>query len=644
MKLISACLFLALTAQAQTNPLPPLAPADVLTRSYPADTSAEAVVLHDYGRAYLDKADDGSYQVNYTRHTRIKILKKSGYDRATVKVVFYRQHAGQEESVRDVEGRTHNADGTGGIQYVGLGTKDVFEEKLGEGYFVKRFTLPDVREGSVVEFSYRIVSDFVFKIRDYDFQRDIPVRRSDYELSLPPNFEYRVLFQGFESLVVDESQPTLGQGVRYHWAMQNLPALHEEPYLTNAGDYVAKVRFELVRVSLPGQSPRTFSQKWEDLDRTLLTDETFGGALNRTNFLSDLGQSLARQFPDTLARINAVHEHLKRHLTWNGEHRIWTETSLKTAYERRTGNAGELNLTLVGLLREAGLEAHPVVLSTRAHGKIPTDYPLLSWFNHVVALTRAGGRDLLLDATSPLLPPDMLPFDCLNETGRLIHLRRPRWVSLRPRQRASSVHTLALTLKADGSLSGTAETALGGYEALRRRTQVQAEGWPAFLQKSLPAQFPDYTLSEARVENADSLHRLLLLRCGLKNEGSGQETVGRFYLTPLLLGAQRENPFKSPTRKFPVDFGAPLEETCLVTFTLPEGYAVEEAPKTLSLTLPNNDGRFMFSTTQTGNQLVINSRLTLRKTIFTGEEYPTLRAFFDKIVAKHAEQVVLKKE
>ncbi|MBC7891199.1 MAG: DUF3857 domain-containing protein, partial [Sphingobacteriaceae bacterium] len=634
----------ALTAQAQTTPLAPLDPADVLTRTYSADTSAEAVVLNDYGRAYLDKGEDGRYQVNYTRHTRIKILKKPGYNQATVNVYFRRQRAGEEESVRDVEGRTHNANGSGGVQSASLGMKDVFEEKLGEGYFVKRFTLPDVHEGSVVEFSYRLVSDFVFNIRDYDFQRDIPVRRSDYELSLPPGFEYRVLFQGFESLVVDESQRNLNDGVRYHWAMQNLPALREEPYLTNAGDYVAKVRFELVRVSLPGQSPRTFSQKWEDLDRTLLSDENFGGALNRTNFLTDLGKSLAQQFPDTLARINAVHEHLKRHLTWNGQHRIWTETSLKNAYERRTGNAGEVNLTLVGLLREAGLEAHPVVLSTRAHGKIPTDYPLLSWFNHVVALTRVGGRDLLLDATSPLLPPDMLPLDCLNETGRLIHIRRPRWVSLRPRQRSTLVHTLAFTIKPNGSLSGTVETALGGYQALRRRTDVQAEGWPAFLLKGLPAQFPDFTLSEARVENADSLHRLLVVRCSLKNEGSEHETVGRFYLTPLLLGAQHENPFKSPTRKFPVDFGAPIEETCLVTYTLPEGYAVEEAPKPVSLALPNNDGRFMFSTTQTGNQLVINSRLTLRKTSFTGDEYPTLRAFFDKIVAKHAEKVVLKRE
>ncbi len=643
MKFLFPYFLLTTTALAQM-PAAPVNPADVLARTYPADTTAEAVVLSDFGETHLDKDDgDGAYRVQYFRRTRIKILKKSGYDWATVVVPFFRRDVNYQERLCNVRGQTYNADASGAIQTTALVEKDVFEEKTGDLLYQKRFTLPNVREGSVVEFSYLLTSDNVFSLRDWRFQRQIPIRRSEYHLSLSPNFQYRVMFLGELPLVTDRSAPTVGGGVRYEWAVEAAPSFREEPFMTTSDDYLARIRFELISYTLPGHAPRAFSKTWEDFDKTLLTDEDFGGVLNRTRFLKDAGETLRRQYPDTLARLTAVHDLVKSLVSWNGQHTLWAKTGLKTVFERKTGNAAEINLLLVGLLREAGLEAHPVILSTRDHGQVPQDFPLIAWFNHVSALVPVGGRDVLLDATSPLLTVDMLPADCLNGSGRLIHLRRPRWVSLTPRQRQSTVHILQLALQPDGSLSGTAETTHAGYAALLRRTEVFAQGMQAFLQKELPRAYPACTLSQPAVENADSLTAPLVTRCGLQSTELVQQAGNRLYLTPLLTTARRENPFKSPTRTFPVDFGSALEETSLVTYTLPAGFALEEAPKTAAFALPNNDGRFTFSVSVNDNQLQVTSRLVLRKTVFTGGEYPTLRAFFDKIVAKHAEQVVLKK-
>jgi hypothetical protein len=623
-----------------------VAPADIQSRAYAPDTTAEAVILDDFGETFLEEDEHRGYRVAYRRLTHIKILKKSGYSWASVSVPMYRAGTNQQETIREVRGRTYNANPGGGATTVDLTEKEVFEENLGDGWFAAKFTLPDVREGSVIEYSYVVLSDFVFRLNDWAFQHEIPVRRSEHHLALSPNFQYRVIFNGPVALSLDRSSPGLNGGIRYEWAMDNVPPLREEPYMTALNDYRARIRFELTGTTLPGQGPRSYSKTWEDLDKTLLTEAEFGQALNRTGFLKDLGQQLKTGYPDTLARLTAAHDLVKTLMTWNGKHTIWAGSALKTAYERKTGSAAEINLLLVGLLREAGLDAQPVVLSTRRHGLVPQNYPLLTWFNHVVALVTAGGRDVLLDATSPLLAADMLPAECLNGTGRLIHLRRPRWVSLAPRQRQVTVHTLALTLKPDGSLSGTAETSHSGYAGLQRRTEVFTKGVSAFLQKDLPRAYPSCTLSLPAVDNADSVGKSLVTRCTLESTELVQTAGNRLYLTPLLSTARRENPFKSPKRAFPVDFGAALEETSLISFAVPEGYVVEELPKSLGIALPNDGGRYTFSVLQslTDNKLRVTSRLVLRKTVFTPDEYGALREFFDKIVAKQAEQVVLKKQ
>lgn len=635
---------LAFDALAQAAQLSPLNPADVLARSYPADTTADAVVLDDFGEAHLDKDDDdGAYRVRYFRRTRLKILKPSAYNRANVEVAFYRRDVNAQERVSDVRGVTHNADAQGVVQTTALADKDIFEENVGNNWYRKRFTLPNVRVGSVVEFSYLLTSDFVYNLRDWRFQRDIPTRRSEYRLSLTPNFQYRVMFMGDVPLVVDRSQPTSGGGVRYEWAVENAPAFREEPYMTCADDYIARIRLELMGYALPNQERRVLSKTWEDLDKTFLTDEDLGGALNRTGFLKDLGEALRAQYPDTLARLAAAHALVKTRMAYNGDRTIWTKTGLKTAYERKAGNSAEINLLLIGLLREAGLEAHPLVLSTRDHGAVPQDFPLRVWFNHVAALTTVDGRDVLLDATSPLLTVDMLPADCLNGSGRLLHLRRARWVSLAPRQRQTTLRTLRLDLQPDGSLSGTAEVSQSGYAGVEGRTSVLKQGLDAYRKTGAGALFPGFAVSEVAVQDLDSVGKALVTRCALRAADLVPQAGERLYLTPLLGTARRENPFKSPARSYPVDFGSALEETHIAVYTLPAGYAVEALPKSAALTLPGNDGRFTYAVSVQENQLQVTSRLSLRKTVFTGGEYPTLRSFFDKIVAKQAEQVVLKK-
>ncbi|QNE38381.1 DUF3858 domain-containing protein [Hymenobacter sp. NBH84] len=105
-----------------------------------------------------------------------------------------------------------------------------------------------------------------------------------------------------------------------------------------------------------------------------------------------------------------------------------------------------------------------------------------------------------------------------------------------------------------------------------------------------------------------------------------------------------KNPFPHEDRRFPVDFGALTDEVNQVTLTLPAGYVVEEMPKPIVVELPDNGGRFLYSISPGENSLQIISRLNLRKAVYSAEEYAALRDFYSRLMAKQAEQIVLKKK
>ncbi|RAJ97837.1 uncharacterized protein DUF3857 [Larkinella arboricola] len=634
--------FISFYAVCQTDKFGHVDPEDLKMKVYPADSSADAVVLSDIGKSYITQNDTRGYYVYYERHVRVKILKKSAFEQATVIIPFHNIRVDLQEQVSGIEGITYNLSPDGSFTTDRLTKDAIFEERRTENIYVKRFTLPNVREGSIIEFKYTITSDFVFELREWDFQKEIPVRWSQYDLTLIPGFEYRILFQGFEALAVDKSE-RLGNDIHYRWVMKNLSALREEDFMATPDNYRAKVWFELIRTSLPHQvGPQSYAKKWEDLDKFLLGDSQFGLAVNRTGFLKEVASSLQKQSTDTLQRVTAAYKFIRQVMTWNRQRGIWAKNSLKNAFETKTGNVAELNLMLVGLLREMGLEAYPVILSTKQNGLLSKEYPLLTRFDYVVAAVPWQGKDLLLDACESGLKAGVLPVRCLNGEGRLVHSRRPRWIPLTPTEKRREAGQFMLAVSKDAQLDGTISITHSGYAAADSRQHLHEVSLEKFRQ-AVKSRNPDWQWSELNVQNADSSDLPLTIKGTVTVSEAVSRIENRLFLRPLPISDLMQNPFKAPERRFPVDMGVPIEKSYAAIYTLPEGYVVEEVPKNVALVLPGNAGRFTFMTQMNGNSLQVVSRLTFNKAVFNPDEYGTLREFYSQVIAKHAEQVVLKK-
>jgi hypothetical protein len=93
-----------------------------------------------------------------------------------------------------------------------------------------------------------------------------------------------------------------------------------------------------------------------------------------------------------------------------------------------------------------------------------------------------------------------------------------------------------------------------------------------------------------------------------------------------------------------VDYSSPFDRIYMCRILLPPTYIVDDLPKPKIIGLPGNAGKYTYSVSLSGSTINIISSLQINKSIFTQEEYPNLREFYNQMLAKQAEQIVLKKK
>ncbi|MBF9143503.1 DUF3857 domain-containing protein [Hymenobacter properus] len=670
-----AVLLSAAAAHAQPEPIKfgKIDPRDLTAAPFAGDSAAAAVVLCDFGRTSIQFISN-DFQLVSERVTRIKILKKAGFENATVQVPLY-HHDTRAEKIAGLRGTTYNLV-AGRVIPTKLDGSNIFIEDLTPNVKVRKFTLPDVREGSVIEYTYSVTSDFFFNFQDWTFQRDIPVRWSEFRASIPEYFKYKMLMQGYHALAeqnqteaaaqyaIHTAGSNVGSGfgatregpstdvvnsrvTNYRWAMKDVPAFRDEPYMTTANDYVDRISFQLAGLQFPGQGYQNVGGTWAKIDMELLNDDNFGQQLSRAGFLKDQLKALVAQHPDLATRAAAVRQLVMSAVRYDGANSLYSSGPVRKAYDAHHGNAADVNLLLIAALREADIPANPLLLSTRSHGRVNQTQPLLERFNYVAGhVALADGKELLVDATEPLLPCGVLPTRCLNGAGRLI-MKNPaegRWVELAPSQRYVHYQQVALTMDERGGLSGKVHEEHAGYAAADARRELANLGEKKYASE-LARPHSGWTVPKFAVAERDNVDKPLGLDYEFTQPADADATIGTFYLSPLREFISEQNPFRHDNRLFPVDFGAAKDDTRMITLTLPAGYELAELPKPTVMELPDGGGRFLFSVATLSPGVVqLTSRLNLRKPSYAAAEYANLREFYRLMLEKQGEKLVIKKK
>jgi hypothetical protein len=644
--------------------------ADLKMVSYPKDSSASAVILTDFGQTSMVYSQSVGFSLLFERITRIKILSTEGLDWATFEIPLYKID-GASEKLSSIKGATYNIENNKIVE-TKLNNEAVFREKATENLDIMKVTLPGVRVGSIVEISYKIVSDFLFHFQDWEFQATIPVRWSEYRASIPEYFHYDKYSQGYLQFTVNEEEvatnsihlssiqrseragfntiPTefynehlVFKETKHRWAAKDVPAFKPEPFITTPKDYILKINFELALTKIPGRAIETVMGSWDDVNKQFSESERFGKEITGNGFLKKTVESITAGHSTPEQKIHAINNYVAQNIDWNGYSNMLTRTPLRKVLDEKKGTSAEINLLFGSMLEKAGFSVSPVLLSTRDHGFVRQTVPISSQFNYVVCLVKLNEQLILLDATDKYLPTGTLPERCLNGSGFVVSEDGEHgWVPLKSPLKSRRYYNVDLAVEPSGELRGKIDIDQSGYYGLSVRKAFLTKGEKEHVKDLIDNR--SWVVEKSEFKNAKEINQSFKESHKVIINDHVVATDGIIYINPFVALQEKVNPFKLEKREYPVDYGSPSEQIYICKISIPEGYAVDEMPKSVVVKMANNSAKYMYNVAVTGNAISVTSNLQINNSLFSQEEYPHLREFYTQLVAKQAEQIVLKKK
>lgn len=427
------------------------------------DTSADAVVLLDQGSTNFISNKANWFSNVYKRFVRIKVLKHPGVNAATHEIVLYKNDKDDREVLSDVKGTTYNLE-NGKLVSTALDAGSIFEDQLNKNHTAKKFTLPAVKEGSIIDLSYTITSPFNFNLRSWFFQNTwYPTLESDYQVAIPGTLNYVMKKNGLDSFAATSKWETresfmfnelnASTQVNYfHWNMKNIPALKIESFISAASNYADKLEFQLAS-TYNGESTQDIAGDWTKTADFLLQSPDFGEAITEQVNIPAL-DNIMDPNTDKLSKAKQIFYYIKSNFSCTSHNYFFVQTNLQNVVKKARGNVGEINLLLINKLRQYNISAEPVIVSTRANGFAYTKYPMVSNFNYLVCKVYIDDHLYYLDASQPLLGFGKITTDCYNDIAVEI-IKNPETVLLSADSLKETRQTTVFVFNADKGMEGS---------------------------------------------------------------------------------------------------------------------------------------------------------------------------------------------
>jgi hypothetical protein len=656
-------------SQAQKRELGNVTIEELKEKVCPKDSSAVAAILFEKGKTFFDYKQNYGFSVVTEVEVKIKVYKKEGYSWANKSVNFY-IGGDDDENVSFSKAITYNlVDGK--IEKTKLKSEGEFTENINKYWNVKKITMPNVMEGSIIEYSYMIRSPYISNLIDWSFQKSIPINYSEYKTDIPEYYVYSEHFKGslipekkFEghvksmTLIYKERDNTplmygtarvnnYTESVNYQekrttYILLDVPALKAEEFVNNIENYTSTVSNELISIQFPQQYYKNFATNWGDVARKIYENEDFGGQLNKNNYYEDDLTDLLKVLSNEDEKIASIFSFVRSRMNWNKYYSIYCSDGVKKAYQEKTGNTAEINLILISMLRFLGIDANPILVSTRSNGV--SLYPSMTAFNTVIAGVKTSDKMILLDATNKNCLPNILPLQDLNWIGRLIKKDgSSEMIDLMPKENSSDFTTLMAVIDKEGNASGQFREQYYDYCALAFRDKK------GFLSNESSIETKEKKYIGLEIENYEkinenNLSEPIIEKYNFKSNNSIEIIGDKMYFSPMIYLQMRENLFKQEKREYPIDFNFSTNNKYIVNITIPDGYQVESIPTQCSFSMIDQHANFKYTFSAIDNKIQGVITLNINSSIIPSHYYDTLKEFFRKVIEKENEKIVLMKK
>jgi hypothetical protein len=638
---------------------------DLAMKSWSSDPAAPGLILFD--KVFINNrySSVNGFVSEYTRHLRIKIFSKEAVHYADYPILY-----GGSTDISDLKAASYNLE-NGKMVTSETEKEHIFDEKLTKSYSIRRITIPNVREGSIFEIKYTLTDKDGIGLSDWTFQdEELPTLLSEFEASVPSFVEFKKMARGWVPFALSkediESETLLtkdGARVDYtcntlHFIQENIPALKMEPLAGSSRDYLSQIRFDIRAVynteiissgggayRLQNTGYRERNNSWERLGKDIqedLLDNYFKDGKDTR----DIAQSTVQNAATLEEKYTALYEYVGRNYTLRKDSRFIISQSLNDLIKKRIGAPSELNLLYIHLLRQAGIKAYPLLISTQKNGTIlPFSVSFDAFDRFLTAVETTDSTVQVIDAAAWPNPPGLLPENDLNGDGLLLHSPdKVIWIPVYNTFITKKTSLGNFNIQPNGQITGVYSFLNNGYHAVESRLLVQQKKEQGFVSEFFKNLVDEGEVSDIVVETPEKWQEQAIKGSfNLQTEAFSSSSGNRIYLSPALDLSKMEHPFKNPERKFHVNFNHPQSQNLNYTFKIPAGYKVETMPKATKLSFGENDILFQYMISSNAEELKVNIRFNIQQPLILNEQYADLQQFYQNMLSKLAEQAVLVK-
>ena len=605
----------------QTQPYGKIDMQDLEMQSCDFEKDANAEILFD--KASLSPEGNGLVM---ERHIRIKIFNDFGENESNIRIIYTSYN--QTVVVSNLQAETINLD-NGKTEISQLDKKGIYTENVDKLHSALVFAFPNVKAGSVIEYKYRVTIRF---LPTWYFQSSIPTRYSEFQIDLPNSVEFRGIPHVNQPYVKNIGEST---DLRQVKALANIHSLPNEIYMDSRADNLERIEYlgmNIMASTWPkiGELITRFSDVGNEFDRSVSGESEI------------VKQAKALKTDDE--KIAFIFDTVKNSMKWNELEQFYVNDGTVKAWDKKTGNAAEINIIVYQLLKRSGIKAYPMVVSTKNNGKINPANPNIFQFNNMVVYVPVDStKYYILDATSKLNLYNAIPTDELNSFGLSIDEKSKEYkmVFLENQEPAMQAVFLNAEIKPSGKMMGNAEITSYSYNKINAVKKYKTDGEKKYIDY-LSGNDNNLKVSALKIENmeVDSLPLTQKIGFGIDLNGSDENYI---YFNTNLFSLMGNNPFINEERFSDIDFGFRANYSISEVYKLPSGYKIDALPKSITLVMPDKSMIFKRTIAEDNGTVLVRYGLNHLKAIYFKKDYQDIRGFYKKMYELFTEQIVLKK-
>jgi hypothetical protein len=601
--------------------------ADRTMTSYDLDPTADAVVLGAVTKLKVEFKDNKP-QMTVSVYRRVKLFTNAALaSQNSVEIPF--DFAQNQFKVGKIKAQIMNSEGN-------QLNVDVTESNQ---FSNRRLVFSGLKAQNILELSYEMTSDNLESISNWSFQEAIPVRHAELWTIVDVAFEHAFLFQNEKNIRIMLDSKSGAKVFSTNDLPAQKPAI--DAFTITTADQITGVRLHLKSIELADKTKKPIVSSWSELANRVQKNEGIGQQYSKkTNYdtLWKTMQPLVKAAKTDDDKIKIIYDFINQNIAWDGEWNTTARASLNAIFEKKTANSGELNLMLIACLNEAGFSAFPMLISTRQHGKTNQNTPFLSQFNHLLCyLERSGTPALLLDAGLAHRPMGLPRVECLNGDGWIANPKNLQWLPISSKITARQT-LAAFSVTHEGDMKGRFVKTSKDQEAISERDeQVRRRAL-----KSLEKQYPGIRIDSVTNSNTDNASTFFKrnIYCFLSQVAPIDSQ--KMTIKPLWRTGFEVNPLSAIPLNSAFDFPYLIQDLHVFALQMPAGATVVKNPEPDIFELPDKSAGLSLSVTRNADIMQLSIVVKINKLHFESSEYFALKDFFDKIIAKQAETIVLK--